>query len=898
LRSDAFVFGTAEAARRVLAAWGAVHHARSVKVGGIAYLSGRGKRIVVAWRDGARIGVISLKGVRSPGPHALADAVLADGWLRSPLPATAWDGVLDQIRPNGTVSKQTALEAFATVYGPLPGVRISAGRRAEIPSGTLAAQWVLSYSAHLTLAQRVAIQRRLGDTLTPTAHIADYGDPTFKIDYSLQQLAYNYVKIYQAKLGHTLGLPVVVGESTEPSTAYADTLAVGTPLVCRIRILPAGQKVSSQQAKQFVPPLDLIVAHEVFHCFQGDITGWQGNAAWITEGMADWAALTVDPVAYFHGGGNLKTYFSNPHTPLFQRSYDAIGFWGHAEDLVPNLWASIPAILNSGSSDASFHLAGGDSDSFLTTWGSSVFRLCCGSTWSMQSPIAPPTQAQDKGGLQQADLLSMPIVQVDAPELTTSQYQILGGPSEPVVHVDITGHARLSAQYNYTQLQDAWFCLGADPCECPKDTEGEVPSTQPLGNVPGFQLGLTGDPGTGTSGVLSSFPLSHFCQPIQQSGGSGSSNGDPYLSTFDGAGYGFQLAGEFTLAKSTTDDLEIQARQVPYRLVLGSQWGDSLAMNTAFAMRVGGAVVEVDKGTPLVLYIDHQRRHAQAGQVIGLSGGGSVRYSSQQVKVTWPDGTHATVLSIGSEGVNIDVAASPSRAGKLTGLLGNDNGKRTDDFVGRDGRRYSAKQIESVGLLVSSRAQVRVLLGGFGRSWRISQAQSLFVYPPGKSTRSYLVPGFPRAFLSLLSFPRIRRLAAARACAGVANALRVGCEIDFGATGDHRLVAATRALQHVAGLPAPTVNLSGRWSGRYSGRFNGTFTLNWTQRGAKLSGTIKLSSPRSTLSLRGVVSHNTIEFGDVGGVLYSGTVVGDSMSGTYRIPRIGGGGSWNATKVS
>ena len=594
---------------------------------------------------------------------------------------------------------------------------------------------------------------------------------------------------------------------------------------------------------------------------------------------------------------NLHTYISNPHTPLFQRSYDAVGFWGHAEDLVPNLWAAIPTILNAGSSDASFHFAGGDSDSFLTTWGSSVFRFSAQS-WSMQSPIAPPTQAQDQGGLQKADLLSMPIVQVDAPALSTSQYQILGGPSEPVVHVDITGHALLSTHYNYSQLQDAWFCLGANPCECPKDTDGEVPPTQPLGNVSAFPLGLSGDPGTGTFGVLQSFPLSHFCHPKQQQGGSGSSNGDPYLSTFDGAGYGFQLAGEFTLAKSTVDDLEIQARQVPYRLVLGSQWGDSLAMNTAFAMRVGGAIVEVDKGKPLVLYIDRRRRSARPGQVIALSGGGNVRYSSQRVTVTWPDGTHANVLSIGSEGVNIDVSASPSRAGKLVGLLGNDNDKRSDDFVGRDGRAYNAKRIESVGLLVSTRAQVRILLGGFGRSWRITQAQSLFVYPPGKTTRSYLVPDFPHTFLSLLAFPRLRRLAAARACAGVADALRIGCEIDFGATGNHRLVIATRTLQHVAGLPSPTVNLSGRWSGQYSGRFNGTFRLSWKQSRAKLTGTIKLSNPRSTLSIRGVVSHNTIEFGDVGGVLYSGSVVGDSMSGTYRIPRVGGGGSWNAIKIS
>ena len=272
-----------------------------------------------------------------------------------------------------------------------------------------------------------------------------------------------------------------------------------------------------------------------------------------------------------------------------------------------------------------------------------------------------------------------------------------------------------------------------------------MPSTLPLGNVSSFPLGLSGDPGTGTDGILISYPLSHFCHPKKQptSNNPGISNGDPYLSTFDHAGYGFQTAGEFTLVKSTVDDLEIQSRQVPYRLVLGPQWGNSLAMNTAFAMRDGGAIVEVDKGSPLVLYINRHRRRARPGQVIALSGGGSVRYSHTKVVVTWADGTQATVLSIGAEGVNISVNPSVARAGRLRGLFGNDDGKRADDFVGRDGKHYSAKMIERVGLFVFTRAQVRTLLGGFGRSWRITQAHSLFVYPRGKNTRSYLVARIP-----------------------------------------------------------------------------------------------------------------------------------------------------------
>ncbi len=47
-------------------------------------------------------------------------------------------------------------------------------------------------------------------------------------------------------------------------------------------------------------------------------------------------------------------------------------------------------------------------------------------------------------------------------------------------------------------------------------------------------------------------------------GASAGSYGDPHQMTFSRAEYDFQAAGEFTLVKSTTDDLEVQVRQEPF----------------------------------------------------------------------------------------------------------------------------------------------------------------------------------------------------------------------------------------------------------------------------------------------------------------------------------------------
>ncbi len=115
--------------------------------------------------------------------------------------------------------------------------------------------------------------------------------------------------------------------------------------------------------------------------------------------------------------------------------------------------------------------------------------------------------------------------------------------------------------------------------------------------------------------------------------------------------------------------------------------------------------------------------------------------------------------------------------------------------------------------------------------------------------------------------------------------------------------ASTSAAASTTAAPAPTStkkhsgsDLSGAWSGHYSGSFNGTFKLNWKQSGSKLAGTINLSSAGNNVPLHGSVNGSSIRFGTVGSeaVTYTGSVSGNSMSGSYKTPQ--GGGSWSANK--
>jgi hypothetical protein len=111
----------------------------------------------------------------------------------------------------------------------------------------------------------------------------------------------------------------------------------------------------------------------------------------------------------------------------------------------------------------------------------------------------------------------------------------------------------------------------------------------------------------------------------------------------------------------------------------------------------------------------------------------------------------------------------------------------------------------------------------------------------------------------------------------------------------------------VATSTPAAAGLTGTWSGQYSGTFHGTFNVTWTQSGSNLTGAIKISNknPDSTddLPIQGTVNGSSITFGTLGAVVaapitYSGSVSGDSMSGTWQMQGGQGSGSWNATKSS
>lgn len=543
---------------------------------------------------------------------------------------------------------------------------------------------------------------------------------------------------------------------------------------------------------------------------------------WVIEGTATWAALSVHPVPYELGGGNLTDYLGTPATHLFSRVYDGVGFWGHLEETTGDLFPRMATILRAALSgdEAAYDVAGADATHFLETWGSSAFDLASlGQNWTMSRPLKVPP------------FLSPPPVPltvsrsvVETGPYTVAHYLIVTDsypPAKPLMHFRIPPPARLgNTVIDTPDLSDRWFCLNGK-CECPAGYDGNPPPATPIGEQVSF-LALTGGR-RGVKGLVTVASLEEFCKkkekkppppanvpPISNqapappgSGGGGKSgcagrcggsNGDPHLTTFDGRFYDFQGAGEYTLVRSTEDSLEVQVREQPYP---GS---NTLAINTAIALRVGTDRIVVSSGRPLPVRVNGSG--FVPVQPTPLPGGGRIARVGDQLEITWPEATVARLWSVGWYGVAVLLSPVDARKGKLAGLLGDFDGSTENDFKTRDGRL--------LGEIAGSRPR---LYGTFGESWRISQQASLFDYAPGQSTCTFTNRRFPGKIETVDSLPKRERRGAEAVC----RTLRIAdrrifdvCVLDVAGTGDNSFATAGATLERTAGSFGAAPSTGGR----------------------------------------------------------------------------------------
>ncbi|CUH82521.1 nidogen-like domain-containing protein [Tropicibacter naphthalenivorans] len=217
--------------------------------------------------------------------------------------------------------------------------------------------------------------------------------------------------------------------------------------------------------------------------------------------------------------------------------------------------------------------------------------------------------------------------------------------------------------------------------------------------------------------------------------------GDPHLLTLDGMNYSFQAVGEYVLLRSTRNDydFEIQARFVPAGV-------ENVSQTQAIATAIDGQEITIDPtwpgDTPLLIN----------GTPINVADFGSVNVGNGRI---YREGDTYTIVYPGSDGVmdgsdtqvavivrgdrvDMNLAVSAEILGDLEGLLGDGDGRLSNDVALADGTPLSS------GLPFDE------LYGQFRDDWRVTTTtQSLFTYLIGFGPNSHYDPDYPGEVITL-----------------------------------------------------------------------------------------------------------------------------------------------------
>lgn len=512
------------------------------------------------------------------------------------------------------------------------------------------------------------------------------------------------------------------------------------------------------------------IAHELFHCVQQK---WQPapGPAWLVEGGAAWASVDLYRSVFPMTDRLLFTnWFTEPHTPLEARTYDA---WPLYE-----LWqqggggdgyAAIRAMLQAeGGVAVRLAVAGMDNEVFRTAWTSKSTRHGAypEPEWQMRWPA--PDQNSGPFSVPRAAGIR---------GLGSYEVRGLAGYGHPLVVVVLRSDVEVVTVVSTGALlrmhDDAstvtigpslpvGFCMNGADCECPDGTVTNLRTYRSGAMEYAFAAG----PDKPTAKVIAEkFDPQKFCHRPKPP--SGESNGDPHLVTLDGLPFDMMAPGEFVTARDPAGGFEVQERHVPA--------GAGGAGTSAVAIGTGEhriTFTSLELGTdPPVLRIDG----ADVGSA-GLSAVGDVSIavpSSDRWTVTWPDGS--TVELLWARGFFIRVTPAADRAARLEGLLGSADGDFVNDVVTFDGVmgvRYGGS-----GELTDLPAAVEVTVD-----------TTLFDYLPGESPAT-----FRSAIISAPREPTPEHVdACGRALAAVDASARdvASCAFDLAATGHEGFIEA------------------------------------------------------------------------------------------------------------
>jgi hypothetical protein len=454
-----------------------------------------------------------------------------------PAEASAWRSAVAGIE-DGVVPPEVALQAFVLAFGPLPGVERPAGAETPIPSGTGALRWVRRNWDALTEEQRAAFTAYIEPKSTVSAGLLPlplFGGSGSEVDsVAILGLAEQMKTRIEAELERSLTADieiVLAPELTLPGDpdawAWASPVASGGApsgdmVTCQITIGKNAMSSAAEIDDQGVPGPEIayIIAHEVFHCFDYDLTTIEESVArppWVVEGLAEWVGQMLgvgDSTPPALGAQHWSGWFALAEASLFDREYSAIGFYAHLDETGTHVWSAIDSILaksNDGNLAAYGAATAVAGPATLETWASSLVRDATRAPeWDSEGPGLPlsaRTTPDDLGVLANDGEIKR-----GAAAYAATVWQADIQAEVAVLQGDGPGMVVLPDGASATRQDTIGrpLCTNPEGCKCPEGSPGAAAIFRivPKGTM---IVGVTGGP-TDNVAVLFGYSLEDFCE--------------------------------------------------------------------------------------------------------------------------------------------------------------------------------------------------------------------------------------------------------------------------------------------------------------------------------------------------------------------------------------------------
>ncbi|WP_143448809.1 hypothetical protein [Kineosporia sp. A_224] len=442
------------------------------------------------------------------------------------------------MKPDGTVDRATALAAFSTAIGPVPGAPTVTDAPGVRASGTAAVWWTLAHWRELDDAQQGAVRGALLDRhIAPAAFVAaGAADPDLPCSTAdspdagrLRPTLDAAVSDIAGRLGRSLRIPVHLTMNRAQRENHPDgSLTVmytypcrgtgtadGTrPTGCTIHVNPHAFDTTFSDADR-----SAFLVHEAMHCYVLDLLGpaAENLAPWLQEGIPMWVQVALR-------GGDAKAtekwyqYLEPDRRSLFGRSYDAIGFYAQLAGSGADVWSRIDPMLRGfgAGGNAAAWRASSARAAFLRGWAPGTLHgRRQGAAWDITGYGIPPARPSQGTARQLAAgdtvVAKTPAAGVDVVSLVL--------PADAVLLLTATGKPEgllgsADGDHPVPDLLTAPVCTAAAGCTCPEGSPAAGVRLPGVAAGPA-DLAITGGLARSTVTVTVSTLADHCAQPPQ-----------------------------------------------------------------------------------------------------------------------------------------------------------------------------------------------------------------------------------------------------------------------------------------------------------------------------------------------------------------------------------------------